>query len=107
VQDSWLLAPGCGRYLFAAGRQLPQLNKLVLGVPYNGHPSSHDNYDIDIYAQMVHSVPPSLGVGDVGRLVACCSALRSLWIAGLVQPGVDMSPLLHVTQLTQLCVGGS
>jgi hypothetical protein len=101
--ESPLLVPGCGQHLFP-GRQLPHLTELVLGVPCNAR---HDiDYSDDDLAAMVREMPQPLGVGDVSRLVACCPALRMLWIAGLVQPWVDMSPLLQLTQLYDLCIGG-
>jgi hypothetical protein len=39
-------------------------------------------------------------------LANCCPGLERLCIAGLVEEGVDLSPLLQLTALTGLSVGG-
>jgi hypothetical protein len=53
-----------------------------------------------------HAIDACLGPGDVARLVRCCPAVELLSIPGLVQPGVDMSPLLGLGRLQDLYVGG-
>jgi hypothetical protein len=111
---SSMLPVGCGQYLFAAGVQLPLLKQLVLGAPmvpvkheallqattgrYRFFSENHCGFD---------AIDACLGPGDVERLVHCCPALELLSIPGLVQPGVDMSPLLQLWQLRELYVGGA
>jgi hypothetical protein len=97
-----ILQPGVGPHLFPARRVLPQLKQLVLGVP-----ESVWEWDgVAGYNCCVSNVGSCFGDGDVARLVGCCPGLERLWIAGLVQRGLDMSPLLQLTALTDLCIGG-
>uniref|UniRef100_A0A383WH57 F-box domain-containing protein n=1 Tax=Tetradesmus obliquus TaxID=3088 RepID=A0A383WH57_TETOB len=105
-----LLHPGCSQHLFAAGRQLPQLKQLVLGVPGNiwdvaGY-GDDGTIGAEDYALCVERVTPCLDEVSFHRLVSCCPRLEKLWVAGLVEPGVDMRPLLQLTALRKLCVGG-
>jgi hypothetical protein len=107
LELSWvsgeMLPRGCGQHLFAAGVQLPRLKQLVLGLPSD----VWEWCDGDVaVAGYVDGMTQCLGCGDIGRLVQCCPALEMLWIPGMVQPGVDMSPLLRLTALTELFVGG-
>jgi hypothetical protein len=98
-----ILRRGCGQHLFAAERQLPQLKQLVLGVP----PLTWERMGcVEGYAHRVSWVGNCLGDDSLPGLVSCCPGLEQLCIAGLVEPGVDMSPLLQLTALTELYVGG-
>jgi hypothetical protein len=98
-----MLAPDCGQYVFEAGRQLPKLTELTLGLPSDSWDRVGDDLAI---AELVEDMGCCVGPGDVARLVECCPALKSLEVPGLVQPGVDMGPLTALTALTDLFVGG-
>uniref|UniRef100_A0A383W3S3 Uncharacterized protein n=2 Tax=Tetradesmus obliquus TaxID=3088 RepID=A0A383W3S3_TETOB len=100
--EAAILHSGCGQHLFAAGRQLPQLKQLLLGVPAE----TLDSEDVDGYASQVSYLGGGLGEGSLPRWVTCCPGLELLWIAGLLEPGEDMRPLLQLTALTELFVGG-
>uniref|UniRef100_A0A383VKR1 F-box domain-containing protein n=1 Tax=Tetradesmus obliquus TaxID=3088 RepID=A0A383VKR1_TETOB len=105
-EEAGLLRPGCGPHLFAAGRQLPKLKQLLLGVPDNW-----DAWESDMrlggLATCVSNVGGEcLGEGSLRSLVRCCPGLEYLAIAGLVEPDVQMQPLLQLTALTGLSVGG-
>jgi hypothetical protein len=57
-------------------------------------------------AEEVEHMGCCFGPGDIARLVECCPALESLWVPGLLQPIVELSPLTALTALTELVVGG-
>lgn len=100
-----ILPAGCGQHLFAAGHRLPQLKQLVLGV----HAEISDWWDGfggGWIAKLVSSMDHCLDEGSMSRVVSCCPALQQLWLAGLVEPGVDLRPLLQLTALSDLCIGG-
>jgi hypothetical protein len=99
-----LLPYGSLRHVFAAGRQLLMVQQLVLGVPDEVWEWSEDG--LTDFGGHVGQLEYLFGPGDVGRLVACFPALQRLAFAGLVEPGVEMSPLLQLTALTELSVGG-
>jgi hypothetical protein len=107
LELSWIsgsmLAPDCGPYVFEAGRHLTKLTQLVIGLPSDIFDWAGSDIAV---AEMVPHVGGCFGPGDVARLVECCPALETLWVPGLVQPGVDMSPLTALTALTELLVGG-
>uniref|UniRef100_A0A383WDB7 Uncharacterized protein n=1 Tax=Tetradesmus obliquus TaxID=3088 RepID=A0A383WDB7_TETOB len=107
VGGAGMLRAGCDQHMFAAGRQLPQLKQLVLGAPASFWDWAGTS---DQYAMRVKGVGPCLGEGSLSRLVSCCPGPEQLWIAGLMQPGAavynNMKPLLRLTALRELCVGG-
>jgi hypothetical protein len=102
-KEGSILRRNAGRHVFAAGRVLPQLKQLVLGVPAAVLEWVDD---ADVYGSYVSCVGTCLAEPDVARIVGCCPGLERLWMAGLVQRGVDMSLLLQLTALTDLCIGG-
>jgi HPt (histidine-containing phosphotransfer) domain-containing protein len=107
LELSWvkgeMLPANCGQHLFAAGVSLPRLKQLVLGLPSDVWEWCKEDVAVAGY---VDGMTQCLGRGDIGRLARCCPALEMLWIPGMVQRGVDMSPLLRLTALTELFVGG-
>jgi hypothetical protein len=111
LELSWssgaLLPPGSVQHLFAstaaAGRQLPQLQQLLLGLPDDEWTKDREYCADDAFKRM----QPCVGSGDVRRLASCCPALQQLWLAGVLQPGTDLSPLLQLQQLTCLVTGGA
>jgi hypothetical protein len=109
-----LLHQGWAQQMFAAGRQLPQLKQLVLGMSPQLHSHNYDEeyapdfdeYDPTKFNSFFNSLPACFGSSDIAGLVQCCPNLEDLCIAGLVQQGVNFSPLLQLTALTQLYLGG-
>jgi hypothetical protein len=99
-----LVPPGAAQHMFAAGRQLPQLKQLVLGVLEEVWEWSEDG--LAEFGGCVGDMPAVLADGDVGRPVSCCPALERLAFAGVVPVNADMSPLRQLTALTELVVGG-
>jgi hypothetical protein len=107
---AWILLAGCGTHMFGATRQLPQLKVFELGA-FNEESVLKDPSDQFLYYDEAghrgFDTPAAcFGPGDVERLVCCCPGLERLWMPGLVQAGVDVSPLLRLTALTGLFVGG-
>lgn len=100
-----LLHDGCGQRFLAAGRQLPQLKRLMLGLEDNWDVWD-DNVRLGALANCTSGVGTCLGEGSLSKLVSCCPGLQQLGIPGLVEPGVQMQPLLQLTALTWLSVGG-
>jgi hypothetical protein len=97
----------------AAGPRLSLLKQLVLGAPmvpvehgtlFQATTGRYRYFSEDLWSS--DAIDACLGPGDVARLVRCCPALELLSIPGLVQPGVDMSPLLGLWRLRELYVGG-
>jgi hypothetical protein len=103
-----LLPPGCMQHMFAAGRRLPQLKHLVLGMASTSWGSADvwQKYEYEGCDMELSGMPACFGADDLAHLVSCCPALEELCIAGLVQPGVDMGSLTALTALTGLCIGG-
>jgi hypothetical protein len=108
LELSWyrgaLLPAGSVQRMFAAGRQLPQLKQLLLGLPDDEWMLSSSDCEPD---DMFDSLQPCVGSEDVRRLVSCCPALQQLWLAGVLRPGTDLSPLLQLQQLTCLVTCGT
>uniref|UniRef100_A0A383VJD4 Uncharacterized protein n=1 Tax=Tetradesmus obliquus TaxID=3088 RepID=A0A383VJD4_TETOB len=100
-----LLHDGCGQHFLAAGRQLPQLKRLMLGLEDNWDVWD-ENVRLGALANCTSGVGTCLGEGSLSKLVNCCPGLQQLGIPGLVEPGVQMQPLLQLTALTWLSVGG-
>jgi hypothetical protein len=91
------LPVGCATHLFAPGRIYPGLQELqLIAGGDDGYTGAEDYADL----------PQLFGPEGMSRLVAACPNLQSLWIPGVVQPGVDMSPLLQLTGLTKLGLAG-
>jgi hypothetical protein len=107
LELSWsrgaLLPPGSVQHEFAAGRQLPQLKQLLLGLPDDKW-TYHDDCMV---SNMFNPLQPCVGSDDVRRVASCCPALQQLWLAGVLRPGTDLSPLLQLQQLTCLVTGGA
>jgi hypothetical protein len=97
-----LLPPGSLQYVFAAGLQLPQLKRLVLGLPEKELELPFDDFFRDTFGEMRHCV----GSSELRQIVNCCPALEQLWLAGALQPNADLSPLLQLTQLACSVTGG-
>jgi hypothetical protein len=100
--EAGLLPEDCWQHVFAAGVQRPQLKELWVGLPR----SVLDDPDTEEVAAMIAATPSCFGLVDVDRLVQCCPALEYLSIPGMVEEGMDLSPLTALTALTGLIVGG-
>jgi hypothetical protein len=86
--------------MFAAGRQLPHLQKLEIA-PLNGHTPDDDGGPE--YPSI--DSPLLLGPGDLPQLVACCPGLRELsllWPNTDTEAGYPCNELLVLRQLTAL-----
>jgi hypothetical protein len=100
------LAAGCAEHMFPLRHKKRQLHYLVLGLRFEEHVAAIDASEHDEIAEGIRGMPACFGLGDVSRLVACCPALQTLWIPGLVAQGVDLSGLLSMEQLYCVFVGG-
>jgi hypothetical protein len=79
------------QHIFPAGRQLPQLQQLVLsGAEEEGLQEA------------------CITTADLHSIVSACHALRSLDISGVLAAGVDVSALLQLpSTCASLTLGGS
>jgi hypothetical protein len=92
------------RHMFAAGRQLPHLQRLEIGDRELDHYSPLTGFDNDAFLATSLALRP----GVAAQLVACCPNLRSLsllWALELTDAS-HLQPLLLLTGLTSLMVGG-
>lgn len=104
------LLPGdCWQHVFAGGWQLPQLKELRIGAPERMRLDPGDGIQEaqEEIHECIQQIEPCWGSGELARLVQRCPALQLLFIPGLLQPGVDMTPLTSLTALTWLSVGGA
>jgi hypothetical protein len=102
------MAATAAEHMFTAGRPLPHLTQVYIS-PDEGWPEITDEAAdwLQDPAGLRHY---SLVVGPahVGRLVACCPALQELGML-VLKDGVvasDLAPLLQLTGLTRLGIGG-
>jgi hypothetical protein len=88
--DEHVIADGVAQYMFAAGKQLPQLKLLQFDV---------EDWDCSDYAQPI-------GAGDLARIAAACPALESFRALPCISLTEDISDLTLLTSVTELKVGG-
>jgi hypothetical protein len=102
------ISRGAAQHMFAAGRQLQQLQQLDIGAS----DTVHSHYASGVEGrQRMKNCSLVLGSGDLQRLVTCCPNLTQL---ALIWPAEDMSSaavdlrlLLQLTRLTGLTFGGA
>jgi hypothetical protein len=107
IMTDWSPPPGAARHMFAPARQLPNLQRLQVRVS-DEYEHGYSCYGCEWHGGWVQGTSWALESGDVGRLVACCPALRDLSVvwAGADISGSELKQLLQLTALTRLSVGG-
>jgi hypothetical protein len=108
LQMCWMEA-GAAQYMFGAGQVLPYLTKLVI-CPHELWPEN--SFECEMWeAGPQGLLKQSLGVGpaDVAQLVRCCPVLQELRMLALLDDVTvgDLAPLLQLTGLTHLGIGGA
>jgi hypothetical protein len=99
---------GAARHMFAAGRQLQQLQQLEINASYGNH------YQYALGTERTEEMQSHslvLGPGDLQRLISCCPRLKQLgliWADEDARAATDDLRLLQqLTGLTGLTVGGA
>jgi hypothetical protein len=102
------IADGAAHHMFAAGRQLQQLQQLQVDA------SEYAHYEYALGSEEPEEMQSRslvLGLGDLQRLVTCCPRLEQLaliWLDGEASSAADdMRLLLLLTGLTGLSVAGT
>jgi hypothetical protein len=111
IMSDWSPPPGAARHMFPLGRQLLGLHRLQIrfaDTEYDALRHTLGNASTKNRTNWIQATSWALEPGDVGRLIACCPALREL---SVVLAGADISAselelLLQLTALTRLSIGG-
>ncbi|WIA31979.1 hypothetical protein OEZ86_002833 [Tetradesmus obliquus] len=99
------IAGSAAEHMFAAGRLLPQLHSISIQSEFENPwfpTEDKDSDDEDDDCALV------LGPGDAARLAACCPGLQALGTLAVEADvtAADLLPLLQLTALTRLELGG-
>jgi hypothetical protein len=96
------LPVGAVQYIFPAGKQLPRLKQLHLGVSddkYIGARFGSRWKEESRYMEL-------LGPGDLAVVAAACPALEQFWAIAAVVSNAQLADVARMTSVTQLKIGG-